>query len=106
MSDQLKSIVQTSIVLAEQELLAMIGKVQQLSCVAGNFAGTIDLKFYAKVAGATTVKNRNRFVGVIVNCPCSVRSSIAVVAQRIIVIIAFVVSIVVMQKLSTAADIV
>lgn len=80
--DNFKPLLQRTVMLAIDVLIAAVGNAQQFCGIAGGFSAIINLQFYAHVPASLSVKDRVRLVVVVLNPPLHHRTGIAVMAKR------------------------
>jgi len=87
MGDDLKSIIETSVMLAVGQRLFCIGDIEQSSGVAGQLTGTVDLQFDTHITRAVSIEDRIRFEVVTADHLVLLGLLVAGETQRLIVFI-------------------
>lgn len=101
MADDLKSIVQTAIMLAVVKIPLPVSDGKNLLRVASDFAALVDLQLYAEVSWPVSVKNRFRAVIVVVN-DLIFQNMIAVFAIGIVLAVAQIIRILAVDQFPAA----
>ena len=94
MADNLKALIQGTVVLAVGPFLSVVHQLENLTGVAIVLSGTVDLQLYPKVPAALAEELRFRLVVIVVNFPGAGVVAVAGVAPGFIVIVVIVVGII------------
>ena len=94
MADNLKALIQGTVVLAVGPFLSVVHQLENLPGIAVVFAGTVNLQLYPKVPAALTEELRFRLIVIVVYLSGAGVVTVAGVAPGLIVIIVIVVGII------------